>query len=270
MRVAITVSHGSTRGRYFVPKPHWRDLPPLDPARFERYFAIAAELGCTSISYDQLGAWRIQGAALPPNPVMFDFDHPNISIHREVWPLLDRFGFKGNLFINTAAMEKTGDPRYMTWEDLKELACAGWGIGSHMHHHVGLDYLARKDPTGALIRDEMNRCDDLLEHHLGVRPRDFAYTATIWSQAAEKEVVKRYRFARLWTTGAFIDTEDGRVRFADLAAVAGSDAGDGGPPAAARYITKTTHPYRLPAMDLEFLIYDYDAYRGYLEQGILH
>ena len=39
---------------------------------------------------------------------------------------------------------------------------------------------------------------------------------------------------------------------------------DGGPPFAARYITKQSHPYRLPSMELEYLIYEYDAFRSYL------
>jgi peptidoglycan/xylan/chitin deacetylase (PgdA/CDA1 family) len=267
MRIAILISHGTNRGPYFTPKPRWRTFPPLDAARFDRYFGIAAELGCTSISYDDLEAWRDRDTPLPPRPVMFDFDHPNISIYREVWPLMRRLGFTGTLFINTSAMEKIGDRRYMTWNDVAELASAGWGIGSHMHNHMGLDYLARKDPTGALIRDQMERCDALLDRHLGIRSRDFAYTTTTWSRAAEEEVRRRYRFARLWTIDALVDTDEGKARFADLAGVAGDDEDDGGPPEAARYITKATHAYRLPAMDFEFLIYGYDAYRAYIERA---
>jgi hypothetical protein len=97
---------------------------------------------------------------------------------------------------------------------------------------------------------------------------DFAFTGTTWSQLAEDEVRERYRFGRLWVTGAHYDTEHGRVRLADLVGVSGPDELDGGPPFAARYITKRSHPYRLPSMELECLIYEYDAFRGYL-QGAL-
>lgn len=152
------MSHGTSRGPYFTPKPHWRDLPPLDAARFERYFAIASEAGCTSISYSDLEAWRDRAAVLPPRPIMFDFDHPNISIHREAWPIMRRLGFTGNLFINTGAMEKAGDRRYMTWSDVAELASAGWGIGSHMHHHIGGDYLAKTHRYAHPRRDGEVRC----------------------------------------------------------------------------------------------------------------
>ncbi|HEY8171954.1 MAG TPA: polysaccharide deacetylase family protein [Dehalococcoidia bacterium] len=247
-----------------MPKPHWSDLPPLDAGRFERYFQIASEAGCTSISYDDLASWRDGDAALPSHPILFDFDHPNKSIRHEVFPLMQEYGFKGTLFVNTAATEKQGDRRYMTWDEIGDLVAGGWGIGAHMHHHVGLAYLARKDPSGGLIREEMDTCDAILEERLGIRPRDFAYTTTTWSEVAEVEVKRRYRSARLWTIGSHIDTDEGKVRFAELAGIEGEDESDGGPPLAARYITKDTHPYRLPAMDFEYLVYEYDAFTAYL------
>ena len=58
------------------------------------------------------------------------------------------------------------------------------------------------------------------------------------------------------------------MRFADLSGVSGADELDGGPPFAARDITKQSHPYRLASMELEYLIYEYDAFRSYL-QGAL-
>lgn len=111
----------------------------------------------------------------------------------------------------------------------------------------------------------MERCDALLERRLGIKSRDFAYTTTTWSEAAEQAVQQRYRFGRLWTIGAHVDTDKGKRRFAELAGVAGQDEEDGGPPHAARYITEETHPCRLPAMDFEYLIYDFDAFRVYLD-----
>ena len=55
------------------------------------------------------------------------------------------------------------------------------------------------------------------------------------------------------------------MRYADLVGVPGQDEPDGGPPIAARYVTRATHPYRLPSMDLEHLLYEFEAYRAYLE-----
>jgi len=199
---------------------------------------------------------------------MFDFDHPDKSIRYEIWPIMQRFGFTGNLFINTAPMEKIGDRRWMTWEELKELVNDGWHIGSHMHNHFNMAYLGKKDPFGALIREQLEKCDDILYEQLGIVSKDFAYTSTTWSSVAEDEVKKRYRFGRLWIIGSHYETDSGQIRYADLVGCPGDDEDDSGPPFAARYITRDTDPYRLPSMDFEYLIYDHDAFRTYLEGAL--
>jgi peptidoglycan/xylan/chitin deacetylase (PgdA/CDA1 family) len=199
---------------------------------------------------------------------MFDFDHPDWSIGKLIWPIMQRFGFKGNLFVNTSPMEKIENPYYLKWPDLRDLMDDGWHIGAHTHRHYRMDYLAKKDPSGGLIREELRICDDMLGEHLGVVPRDFAFTGTTWSQVAEDEVRKRYRFGRLWIIGSHYDTAHGQVRFADLVGVPGADEADGGPPFAARTISRESHPYRLPSMELEVLIFEYDAYRRYLEGAL--
>ena len=165
-------------------------------------------------------------------------------------------------------MEKIENMFYMKWDQLKDLVDGGWHIGAHTYRHYGMDYLAKKDPSGALIREELQKADEMLEENLGIAPRDFAFTGTTWSQVAEHEVKKRYRFGRLWIIGAHYDTGEGQVRYADLVGDPGDDEEDGGPPVAARYITLQTHPYRLPSMELEYLIFEYDAFRDYLLKAL--
>ena len=242
--------------------------PLLDAQHFEGHMKIAAELGFQSISYEQLADWRLGKGGLPDRPIMLDFDHPNRSILRRLWPVMERSGFTGNLFVNTSPMEKDRDDLYMRWEDIRTLLTSDWHIGSHTHNHYDLSYLAGKDPSGALIREQMERCDDLLEEHLGIVPKDFAFTGTSWSRVAEDEARKRYRFGRLWIVGAHYDTDEGRIRYADLAGSSRADERDGGPPHETRYITKDTDPYRLPSMELTALIYEHDAFRKYLEGAL--
>ena len=260
MRIPITMCHGISWQPQKV--KHQQNL--LSAKRFEQYFEIAAGLGFSPSSYSDLAAWRAGEQDLPPRPIMFDFDHPDWSIHKLIWPIMQRHDYRGNLFVNTSPMEKLDNPYYMKWGQLKDLVAGGWHIGAHTYRHFGMDYLAKKDPTGALIRDELRIADEMIEQHLGIVPRDFAFTSTTWSQLAEDEVRKRYRFGRLWITSAHYDTDQGRIRYAELVGVPGADERDGGPPQAARYITKETHPYRLPSMELECLIFEYDAFRDYL------
>jgi len=199
---------------------------------------------------------------------MFDFDHPDWSIVKVILPIMQQFGYTGNLFVNTSPMEKEHNDAYMNWDDIECLTAAGWHIGSHTHHHYDLDYLARKDPSGGLIREELEKCDDLLRRHLGIIPKDFAYTSTTWSRVAETEVKKRYRFARLWIIGTHYKTDEGEIRYADLVGASGKDEEDGGPPHEVRYITEDTDPFRLPSMELEYLIFEFNAYRRYLQDAL--
>ena len=226
-------------------------------------------MGFQSISYQDLAGWWLGTGQLPDRPILFDFDHPDWTIYKVIHPIMFDYGFQGNLFINTSPMEKVENPYHMTWAQVDYLVNSGWHIGAHTHNHYDLDYLARIDPSGLSIREQLAKCDQLIEANLGIKPLDFAYTSTTWSRIAEVEVKKRYRFARLWIIGAHYNTDEGQIRFADLVGSAEDDAPDGGPPVSTRYITRRSDPYRLPSMELEYLIYEFDAFRGYLEGALV-
>jgi len=214
--------------------------------RFEEYFSIAEELGFYSINYNDLSRFLNQKEKLPGHPIMFDFDHPVKSIHDSIFPLMTKFGFKGNLFINTKNMEEMYakgqqndfDRLFMNWEEIKKLQKGGWHLGAHTHTHPNLSELSEKDPGGEAIRREMEINDCILLKKLGLQARDFAFTGTSWSSLAEKEAQKRYRFARLWIIDAMYMADGKPVRYADLVGIDGEDEADGGPPNTARYITK--------------------------------
>jgi hypothetical protein len=125
--------------------------------------------------------------------------------------------------------------------------------------------LSAKDPTGEIIRGELIKNDTILKEKLGIVPKDFAFVGTSWSRIAEREVMKRYRLGRLWIVGSIYNADGAQIRYADLVGVPGEDEKDGGPPFAARYITMESHPFRLPSMEFEYLIYEYDAFQKYLE-----
>ena len=265
MRIPITMCHGiRTEG----------GGKPLPQEHFDRLIGIAAEMRFESISYDDLEAWRAGRATLPERPIMFDFDHGVKSMRCEVLPALERHGFKGNLFIYTAPLDKEfagpmpHEVEYMDWADLRELVDAGWQIGAHTITHPNLSELSTQDPSGDRLRHELDRCNETFEAGLGFAPKDFAFTGTSWSSAAEAEVKKRYRFGRLWVIGSEYSVDGKTVRYADLVGVDGPDEADGGPPLAARYITEHSDPYRLPSMELQELIHEPTAFRRYLEGAL--
>lgn len=269
MKIPITMCHGISAGKGATPS--------LTEAHFDRLMGIASEMGFESIDYDTLAAWRAGTGSLPKHPIMIDFDHPVRSMRDEMFNVLERYGFRGNLFIHTGPLEAMyaaplppDDERTcMTWEEIGELMDAGWQIGAHTVNHPNLSHLSVEDPTGERLRQELDGCNATLQRHLGITPQDFAFTGTSWSTAAEREVMQRYRFGRLWIIGATGYQSDGKtVRYAEIVGTSESDEADGGPPAAIRYITTESHPYRLPSMDLQRLIYEPAAFRQYLENAL--
>jgi len=272
VRIPITMCHGIT------------DRLTLD--RFEQYLRIASELGFSTISYDQLYLWLTGAGTLPAHPLMIDVDHPVRSVSTDIFPLMREYGFTGNLFINTAYFGEVcgntfdlfgrtrgnsvdaGQPMCATWDQIHQLMTSGWTIGAHTHTHPNLSELSLTDPAGQVLRAEMDTNDALLEEYLGLRPEYFAFTGNstgvTWSTVADIEARKRYRLGRLWIIGNKCEI-DGKVeRYADFVGATGADEADGGPPHAARYITRNTPLFRLPSMELERLIYEPEAFRQYL------
>ena len=160
------------------------------------------------------------------------------------------------------------DRHFMKWEEIKALLDGGWQIGAHTHTPHNLSELSQNDPSGETIKLEMETNENILTDKLGFRPKDFAFTGTSWSSIAEEQVKKRYRFGRLWIVDSMYQADGKQIRYADLVGISRPDEMDGGPPCSARYITEETDPYRIPSMELEKLIYDYDAFSAYLSQAL--
>ena len=268
MRIPITMCHGL--------EPASKRANALTAERFTAFVKIAYDMGFQAITYDALAAWREGAAGLPDRPIMFDFDHPVRSIRAGAYDILRERGYVGNLFVNTGPLEEMysgplppDDERgQMTWDEIGELHEAGWQIGAHTVTHPNLSQLSLDDPSGKKIREELATCDATIEERLGLKPKDFAFTGTSWSSTAEREVQQRYRFGRLWIVRSIYQADGVETRYADLVGVPGDDEADGGPPAAARYITKETPAYRLPSMELTALIFEEAAFWRYL-QGAL-
>ena len=261
VRIPITMCHGINER--------------LTVERFERYLRIASELGFSTINYDQLYLWLTGAGTLPVHPLLIDVDHPVASVSTDMLPIMERYGFTGNLFVNTGYFETAcgstageGRSRCATWDQIRQLNRSGWTVGAHTHTHPNLSELFLTDQSGQAIRREMETNDTLLEEQLGLRPQYFAFTGNstgvTWSTAADIEAKKRYKLGRLWITGGKCEI-DGKVgRYADFVGATGPDEADGGPPHAARYITRKTPLFRLPSMELERLIYEPEAFSQYL------
>jgi peptidoglycan/xylan/chitin deacetylase (PgdA/CDA1 family) len=115
------------------------------------------------------------------------FDDAFASVKHYAAPLMARFGVPGTLFVPTSYMSSGGPLAWpgvehwkrtqhahelaaMTWDDVGELAQAGWEIGSHTLTHP---YLTRL--SDAALDDELTRSATECSEHVGRPCTSIAY-----------------------------------------------------------------------------------------------
>ncbi|MEP6626119.1 MAG: polysaccharide deacetylase family protein [Acidimicrobiia bacterium] len=144
-----------------------------------------------------------QPTASGSDPIVITFDDGTADFADVAVPVLERFGLPSTLYLATAFVEEGRDfpnaGRPLSWSALEDVHATGRvTVGSHTHTHALLD---RLPPTE--IATELDRADDLIEAHLGLRPHHFAYPkAVAGSSPADAAARARYRSAALAGTHA--------------------------------------------------------------------
>ncbi len=131
--------------------------------------------------------------------VVLTFDDGFADVYEVAWPLLRDAGLPFTIYLATAYIDgmmdwpgstaSTPGPG-LTWSQLEELAASPLvTIGNHTHTH------ARPERLDA---DELDRCSDVIETHLGITPQHFCFTWGIPVPGAAPLLRARFRSA---TTG---------------------------------------------------------------------
>ena len=133
---------------------------------FEAELKALHDWGYQTISTLQLQQAILSGAALPEHSLIISFDDGNLDIYQNAFPLMQKYGFTGVVYIIADTLQSAG---YMNADQLKTLAAAGWEIGSHSLTHHDL----RADPS--VLQAEIAGSRQTLEQAVGVQVRSFAY-----------------------------------------------------------------------------------------------
>lgn len=188
----------------------------VTPSEIEAQFAYLETEGFTAISPDDLVAALDGAAALPPKPVLITFDDGRDTQFKNAYPSLVRHGLTATFYIFTNAIDQ---PRYLTWDQLKELRDAGMTVGSHTIIHP---YLTSIDD------DELHRqlmvSKATLEEGLQGPVKAFAYPFGLYDgRVIEAVRAAGYSTARGLDHGIRVGKDDllalpGHVVTGDLAA----------------------------------------------------
>lgn len=138
-------------------------------------FRVQMELlkaqGYETVSLYDLHAALLTGAPLPSQPVILTFDDGYSDHYTTVFPVLRELGFTATFFIITGRQD-IGDPVYMSWAQIEEMAAAGMSMEPHTKSHRDL-----RDRDHDFLVYEMLGSRESLEAHAGGAARMFSYPA---------------------------------------------------------------------------------------------
>ena len=136
--------------------------------------------GFTGIRFDRLIDAFEGRVALPPKSVVLTFDDAYANFHEHALPALREAGFAATVFAVAGHVGRTNDwseqglsiPRLplLDWPALRDVAAAGFEIGSHTFTHARLD----RTPPDRLDY-EIADSRRALEDGVGARVSTFAY-----------------------------------------------------------------------------------------------
>lgn len=165
----------------------------VSPEVFDEHLSYLDQCHYTTVTVTQfVQAMARGGVGLPPRPVVLTFDDGYADFYTNALPALRRHGFTATLYIATAFVGGTGRWLHhlgegmrpiLTWTQLAEISASGIECGAHSHTHPPLDMLS---PSAA--HDEIVRCKELLEEHLGQQVSSFAYPYGYYSARVRQTV----------------------------------------------------------------------------------
>ena len=151
---------------------------------FKSHLKMLSDSGFHTILPDQLYDYLTTGASLPSKPVMLTFDDTDDDQFTIAAPEMKKYGYKGVFFIMTVSLNR---PRYMTKDQVKQLAAEGHVINSHTwDHHSVKGYKTPQDWT-----TQIEKPKKLIEEIIGKSTLDFAYPFGLWNREAIPELKKR-------------------------------------------------------------------------------
>jgi peptidoglycan/xylan/chitin deacetylase (PgdA/CDA1 family) len=171
---------------------HIRDAKPgqsetfksysVSPSQFASQMKALKDSGYETVLPDQLYNYLAHGAPLPPKPVMLTFDDTDEEQFSIGYQEMKKYGFKGVFFIMTISINR---PRYMTKEQLKQLADEGNAVESHTwDHHMVTKY------QGDDWEKQFVKPRKTIEDITGKAATYFAYPFGLWNAPAIPELKK--------------------------------------------------------------------------------
>jgi peptidoglycan/xylan/chitin deacetylase (PgdA/CDA1 family) len=160
----------------------------VSPAAFDEHMRSLRDKGFTGIALGRLlDAWDGR-TSLPPRPVVLTFDDAYRNFGEAGRPVLGSVGFSATVFAVAGRCGQTNDwpgqlarvPRLplLSAAELRDLAGAGFEIGSHGLTHAALDGLSAPDAVREVLGSK-RALEDVLGHAVQVLAYPYGRTSAL-------------------------------------------------------------------------------------------
>jgi peptidoglycan/xylan/chitin deacetylase (PgdA/CDA1 family) len=141
----------------------------ISPDHFEQQMVFLDQKGfrCLSLA-DVVTRWQ-GGKPQPEHSFVLTFDDGYADIYKNCLPILKKIGGSATVFVVVKKVEE-GENRFLSWQEIKELAQNNFTIGSHTMTHPRLRNL-----NSISIERELSDSKKIIEDRLGLPVDLLAY-----------------------------------------------------------------------------------------------
>ena len=152
----------------------------VSPESFARQMKFLHDRQYNVVGLDKVVSYMQNKEKVPPRTVAITFDDGLYNNYENAYPVLKKYGIPATMFI---IVKKIGQPGYMGWKEIKEMADSGViTIGSHTVSHLWLPAMGTKELTY-----ELRASKEALENKTGKKVDILCYPI-----GAHNDRVKRF------------------------------------------------------------------------------